>query len=312
MKILFIGNTRLGDAVLSTCILNYFESKNVEITVICSPLSHEVYKNFSVVKNIISLIKKKRGKHWIEAYRALDNQVWDLIIDLRNTIISRLIRKKKVLRFNANNKKEHRVESMCKLIKLDNVISPKLPNIKKINKKALFFLKKNNLVKPILALAPITNWHRKNWPLNNYAKLVNKLIDNKANFKSIIILGSDNEKEGCEDLKKKIRLKNVVNFSGQANISEIYCILKNCHIFVGNDSGLMHLAAASGINTIGLFGPSNEEHYAPWGKKAYFLRTTKTYDELVLTKSYNRHGKGNLMKSLSVNKVYKKCIEIIK
>ncbi len=311
MKILFIGNTRLGDAVLSTCILNHFENKDVEITVICSPLSREIYQNFSVVKNIITLIKKKRGKHWIEAYKALDNQVWDLVIDLRNTIISRIIRKKKVLRFKTNNK-EHRVVSMCKLLKLDYIISPKLPVTEVLHKNSLFFFKKNNLDNPVLAIAPITNWHRKNWPVNNYAKLVNKLIENKINIKSVIILGSENERKGCEVLKQKIILKNVVNLAGKLKISEIYGILKNCKIFIGNDSGLMHLAAASGINTLGLFGPSKEEHYCPWGKKAYFLRTTKTYKELVLTKDYNRHDTGNLMSSLSVGKVYKKCLKIIK
>jgi len=311
MKILFIGNTRLGDAILSTCILNHFENKNVEVTVICSPLSREIYKNFSVVKNIISIIKKKKGKHWIEAYRALDSQVWDLIIDLRNTIISRLIRKKKVIRFGKPNKKEHRVISMCKLIKLNKICSPKIPITKNNHKKALLTLQKNNLMNPVLAIAPITNWHRKNWPLNNYAKLINKLIDSKADIKSVIILGSYNEREECEDLKKKIKIKEVVNYAGKANISEIYAILRNCKMFIGNDSGLMHLAAVSGIKTLGLFGPSKVENYSPWGDQAYFIRTTKTYDDLVLTKTYSRHDNSNLMKSLSVEKVYKKVMKII-
>ena len=74
---------------------------------------------------------------------------------------------------------------------------------------------------PVLAIAPITNWHRKNWPLNNYAKLINKLIDSKADIKSVIILGSYNEREECEDLKKKIQIKEVVNQAGNVNIFEI-------------------------------------------------------------------------------------------
>ena len=311
MKILFIGNTRLGDAILSTCILNQFENKNVEVTVICSPLSREIYQNFSVVKNIISITKKKKGKHWIEAYRALDAQVWDLIIDLRNTIISRIIRKKKVIRFGKPNKKEHKVISMCKLIKLNDICSPKIPITKNNHKKALLSLKNNNLMSPILAIAPITNWHRKNWPLNNYAELINMLIDNKVGIKSVIILGSYNEREECEGLKKKIKIKTAVNYAGKANITEIYAILRNCKMFIGNDSGLMHLAAVAGIKTLGLFGPSKVENYSPWGKQAYFLRTTKTYDDLVLSKTYSRHDNSNLMKSLSVEKVYKKVLKII-
>ena len=61
MKILFIGNTRLGDAILSTSILNYYSGSNLNITVVCSPLTENIYKNFSNVKDIIAVNKKKRG-----------------------------------------------------------------------------------------------------------------------------------------------------------------------------------------------------------------------------------------------------------
>ena len=94
MKILFIGNTRLGDAILSTSILNYYSGSNLSITVVCSPLTENIYKNFSNVKDIIAVNKKKRGMHWLETYFLLERAYWDLVIDLRNSILSRLIRKK--------------------------------------------------------------------------------------------------------------------------------------------------------------------------------------------------------------------------
>ena len=97
MKILFIGNSRLGDAILSTSILDYFNKKeDSDITVVCSPLSEDVYKSFCNVKKLIIVNKKKKGMHWIDVYASLDRQVWDLVVDLRNTIISRIVRKKRV------------------------------------------------------------------------------------------------------------------------------------------------------------------------------------------------------------------------
>ena len=60
MKILFIGNTRLGDAILSTSILNYYSGSNLSITVVCSPLTENIYKNFPNVKDIIAVNKKKK------------------------------------------------------------------------------------------------------------------------------------------------------------------------------------------------------------------------------------------------------------
>lgn len=314
MKILFIGNTRLGDAILSTSILNHFKKSNVKITVVCSPVSADVYKIFSNVENIISVVKKKRSKHWLEIYLKLERCKWDLVIDLRNTIISRIIRKKKIYRIKINNNK-HKVESLCKTIGLNSVLSPNIPVSKKIIKDALEVTRNKSLKSPILAIAPVTNWDRKNWPLEKFADLVNRLakkkVKNNYHFRSVILLGNKNEKEKCELLKNRIKNIMVVNLAGELKIDILYSVLRNSKLFVGNDSGLMHLAAASGVLTLGLFGPSKTEHYKPWGKNAYFIRTKKSYDELVLSKDYNRNDNSNLMSELSVEDVYKKCISVL-
>ena len=77
------------------------------------------------------------------------------------------------------------------------------------------------------------------------------------------------------------------------------------------NSGLMHLAAAAEIATLGLFGPSRESNYKPWGSNSFFIRTKKSYEELVLTKDYNRFDNTSLMESLEVEDVYKKCLMIL-
>ncbi|MHB8528837.1 MAG: glycosyltransferase family 9 protein, partial [Caulobacteraceae bacterium] len=55
---------------------------------------------------------------------------------------------------------------------------------------------------------------------------------------------------------------------------------KRARLFIGNDSGLMHLAAASGTPTLGLFGPSDEALYAPWGPLARVARGPRTFEEI--------------------------------
>ena len=72
----------------------------------------------------------------------------------------------------------------------------------------------------------------------------------------------------------------------------------------------MHIAAASGIPTLGLFGPSRQEHYGPWGRKASWVRTSKTYDELVGQPGYDHRKTASLMASLSVNDVEAAVIEL--
>ena len=314
MKILFIGNARLGDAILSTSILNYYSGSNIRITVVCSPLTKNIYKNFSNVKDIIAVNKKKRGRHWLEIYSLLERVCWDLVIDLRNSILSRLIRKKNILRIGKVNPYKHRVESLSKLINAKEVISPSVPDNNVAKQEAVRIISEKNLVQPILAIAPVTNWQRKNWPLENFELLINSLMkksEAKNSFNSIIILGSEKEKDQCNYLVDKINNINIKNLCGYSEIIVIYALLKHCRLFVGNDSGLMHLAAAANINTLGLFGPSKEINYKPWGEKSYFLRTDSKYEDLVNVKGYNRHESSSLMKTLTVEKVLRKCSEIL-
>ena len=73
----------------------------------------------------------------------------------------------------------------------------------------------------------------------------------------------------------------------------------------------MHLSAAANINTLGLFGPSKEINYRPWGDKSYFVRTESDYEDLVNVQGYNRHHSSSLMKTLTVEKVLRKCSEIL-
>ena len=56
--------------------------------------------------------------------------------------------------------------------------------------------------------------------------------------------------------------------SGRAELLAIYACLKRSALFVGNDSGLMHMAAAAGIPTVGVFGPTPHKIYQPYGRRA--------------------------------------------
>ena len=81
-------------------------------------------------------------------------------------------------------------------------------------------------------------------------------------------------------------------------------------MFIGNDSGLMHMAAASGVPTLGLFGPSRVEHYAPWGPNTAWVRTVESYDELIGAPGYDHRTTGTLMDGLSIDAAEQAAIEL--
>jgi heptosyltransferase-3 len=76
-------------------------------------------------------------------------------------------------------------------------------------------------------------------------------------------------------------------------------VLRRCALFIGNDTGLMHLAAAAGTPTLGLFGPSPVARYAPWGRYTGVASTELTGSAL-FPPGFDHRTTGTLMDSLSV------------
>src|SRR3546814_17444434 len=71
-----------------------------------------------------------------------------------------------------------------------------------------------------------------------------------------------------------------VNLVERSDLLTAAACLERADFFVGNDSGLMHLAAAAGTPTLGLFGPSPEVRYRPWGPHAGYVRTPERFEAL--------------------------------
>ena len=97
--------------------------------------------------------------------------------------------------------------------------------------------------------------------------------------KSIVFFGSSKDLKNIKKITKHLKKIKVKNLCGKLNLIEVAAHLKKCKIFIGNDSGLMHIASASGIPTLGLFGPSLESRYAPKGNNTYYIRTKKTFNQ---------------------------------
>jgi len=80
--------------------------------------------------------------------------------------------------------------------------------------------------------------------------------------------------------------------------------LMRCQLYIGNDSGLMHSAAAGGVPTIGLFGPTNDKIYGAYGKKTAVVRTPESMKDLIGYFGFNpKTLTDTLMRGLKVEKV---------
>jgi ADP-heptose:LPS heptosyltransferase len=95
-----------------------------------------------------------------------------------------------------------------------------------------------------------------------------------------MVLGGRDEANLARDLKEIVARGRLIDIAGKVDLLAAYACLKRARLFIGNDSGAMHLAAAAGIPTLGLFGPSDERQYGPYGVHAHAVRGSRSFEQI--------------------------------
>ena len=143
---------------------------------------------------------------------------------------------------------------------------PKISSDKKTKESVEKFLKEND-AKNFFCIAPgaAESAQCRMWPKESYAQLINRLI---AKYRvKIILTGTLQENELNESIIELIKKKeSVINSAGKIDLEQLFYLISKARLFIGNDSGPMHIAAAQGTKTIGLFGPNLPVRFGPYGK----------------------------------------------
>jgi lipopolysaccharide heptosyltransferase II len=125
---------------------------------------------------------------------------------------------------------------------------------------------------PRVALAPgAANSRAKCWPAERFAELADRLV---AEFDAAVILfGTASEREVARRIRTLMRHRPI-DLAGQTTIGELPALLAACDLFVGNDSGAAHVAAAVGAPVVVIFGPTDPERTRPLGPRVVVVRET--------------------------------------
>ena len=110
---------------------------------------------------------------------------------------------------------------------------------------------------------PGSGSERKCWDINNFLILSEKL---RAKNLQVVFLLGPTEMERWDQEKTQLLAQNALVIP-EAQLSEIAAILFNSRIYIGNDSGISHLAGALGVATVAIFGISKAHNWRPLGKK---------------------------------------------
>ena len=296
-NILLIQIGDIGDVVLSLpavrALRENFPRANIVVAV--REKAKELIEDCRWATNVISINEEKRT--WIEEikyqkrfFSRLRRFHFDLTIDIkpgdRGAIIALISGAQQKVSFYAKDGKlwrnrvftnlaankpvpgGHMAEYYLSLLKTYHIktdkIWPEHDVLEYRQQETRTLLKKEGVPsdRPIIAVQPFSLWKYKEWGVDKYIQLINWLILN-YDF-SIIITGSLGEKARADEIIKKCP-RNTYNLAGKTSIGILPAVFKACRLFIGVDSAGVHIAAAVGLPTVCIFGPSSYISWAPRG-----------------------------------------------
>ncbi|HEY0425813.1 MAG TPA: glycosyltransferase family 9 protein [Rhodopila sp.] len=265
MKILFVTSNRLGDAILSTGLLDYLihTYPAARITVVCGPVAEGVFARMPNRERTIVLSKRKWGLHWLPLWAETAARFWDLVVDIRGSALSWLVPTRRRAVFSRADGPK-----IAQLGAILGLSPPPLPVawIGKVDRARVSVLLPED--RPIIVLAPTANWQPKVWPAVRFAAAFESLAASVLPGALPVVLGGPGQAERGMADPLLVALPAALDLVGVLSLPEAAAVLQKAALFIGNDSGLMHLSAAAGAPTIGLFGPTDAATYAPAGKRA--------------------------------------------
>jgi ADP-heptose:LPS heptosyltransferase len=281
--ILFITASRIGDAVLSSGLIKSLvdEVPGARFTIVASALTAPLFGETPGLDGVIVMDKMPVAAHWFFLWRQVRLRRWGLVVDLRGSAMADALRPaRRAVHKKSGGDAVHKVIEAARLLNLEEAPpAPFLYTNPAIEARAETLTRGDG---PILAMAPAANWIGKTWPAERFAMVARELLGAGGPLAGgrLMLLGGPSDQAAAASLRAAVPRASRIDLVGQTDLLTCFSALKHARLFVGGDSGLMHLAAAAGAPTLGLFGPSDERLYAPWGAQTRTVRGPRTFEQI--------------------------------
>lgn len=262
MKILFITHTRIGDAVMSTGLLRRLIETypTARFTIVCGPLAAPLFSAVPNCDRVIIMTKRRYDAHWFTLWQAVRRTRWDMVVDLRRSLISYLIPCRRRFVLGPIAPGQHHVRHLSALLKIEPPVPPHIYVSASHRARAAALIPDGA---PVLALAPIAADPAKTWPLTYFKALATTLAGDVCAGWRIALIGGPKDAALAAELATAV--PGCITVFNEPDLLTVAAILARSRGFIGNDSGLSHMAAAVGIPTLAIFGPTDPSRYGPWG-----------------------------------------------
>jgi heptosyltransferase-2 len=305
MKIMIRGTNWIGDAVMSIPALREFHRvfDDSRITLYTRPWAEGIFRDADFFDEILTYDKKKRSvqalKDEVELIRA---EKFDLAVLLTNSFESALVTKlagiPRRIGFNKDLRgllltdpiavpewkgRTHEVYYYLALVAEveRRVLGRNTPvgtpdaslDISRARRtQAIEFLVANGAdpTKPIVALGVGSkNSRAKRWPADRYSELADQLVTKTG--ANIVLVGAPDEADVAASVRASAR-SPLIDITGKTDLASAAAILAVMDLFISNDMGLAHVAAAAGSDTLVIFGPTDDVTTRPFAANASVIR----------------------------------------
>lgn len=132
------------------------------------------------------------------------------------------------------------------------------------------FFQSHNIHPPVFAVNPFASKDSafKRWPLERYADLIRRTIQDKMG--PVVIIWGPGEREEAHRLAAMAG--EGAHLACQTDIAQLYALLAECSVYIGGDTGTTHLASAAQIPVVSLFGPTDFIVNRPYSRKSVIIR----------------------------------------
>lgn len=312
-RILFITATRIGDAVLSTGVLGALHDRFPEarFTIAAGPAAAPLFAEMPRLDRLIVLRKGPLARHWWRLWLQTVTTPWSLIVDFRRSAMRYLLFSRRRLVIGPDRPGVHKLVQAAAMLGLED--APPRPRLWLGQQHMRDAARLIPSGAPVLALGPTANWPGKQWPAERFVALTEMLTGPGGMMPGarVAVFAGPDERATAEQVIARIPADRLIDLAGTVDLLTAYACLSRCRLYVGNDSGLMHLAAASGVPTLGLFGPSKDEHYAPWGPHCAVARTPESFDEILAQPGYDRFSGKSYIATLSIDAVADAAVALL-
>ncbi len=317
-KILVIGLSNIGDAVLTTPVIQSLRDNfpQAHLAVFIGPRAFKVFKSDSRIDSTIIYDKKVAWKNKWALFNKLRRDKYDLVVDLRNTVFNLFLNTryhssffKRAPKSLVRMKDRHlwKIKSLGLPVNETQAACVQYSPGEEHNVEQMFKRWQLNSEQVIVAIAAGARNMTKRWQKSGFRQLIEALI--KQCGVKIIMVGDEQDELLVEEIVSGIK-PGVFNACGKTTIGELACLLSKTKLLVSNDSAPMHLSWAVNTPVVALFGPTDYKKYGPCGARDIVVH--KQMRCVPCEVSLCPKGTRECLKTITAEEVLAACKKILK